>query len=148
MHLKLGSMLRSRFLSPPQSKKGFLGALFFFYAAVRIIFDFWQGVDFAVDNASSLVDYLATGPGNLLALVIGVFLIVWAVYSQRSKRESPEGASEAQPTREPRPESVALQPAPADADSLEATESASLNADFTPEELATDISITAHHSAS
>lgn len=101
MRARLRSMLALRRSSPPKSKKGFLRALFFFYAAVRIIFDFWQGTDFAIDNASSLADYVATGPGNLAALVIGVFLIVWATYSQRSKSESTGDKSEIQQIQQP-----------------------------------------------
>ncbi len=55
------------------------------------------------------MDYLATGPGNLAALVIGVLLIVWAVYSRQSQNESTGDSSEA------KPESAAPQSAPADA---------------------------------
>lgn len=77
-----------RLLSLPKSKKGFWGTLFFFYAGVRIIFDFWQGADFAMNNADSLAGYLATGPGNLIALVIGIFLIVWALFTQQSESKT------------------------------------------------------------
>ena len=37
--------------------------------------------------------YIATGPGNLAALAIGVLLIVWAIYSRHSRSESTKDAS-------------------------------------------------------
>lgn len=111
-------MLGSGFPSPPRSKKGFFGAVLFFYAAVRIIFDVWQGADFAMSNADTLMGNLATGPGNLVALVVGVFLIVWAILSQRSQSEPTDDVPKTQQVQQSTDaQNAASQPAPADTDS-------------------------------
>ncbi len=98
MLAKLSSLLRS--------KKGFVGALLFFYGAVRAILGLLQDATYAASNWGAIVNFLTSGLGNLAVIVVGILLLLWAMLTQQPETESvnvalsqPEGNQELEQLR-------------------------------------------------
>jgi len=68
----------------------------FFYGAVRGAFSLLQDVAYAADNGRAIVDFLASGLGNLLVVVGGLLLMLWAVFTQPREFPVGEGAEESE----------------------------------------------------
>ncbi len=66
-----------------KSKKGFVGVLFLFYGVIRGIISLLGDVAFVVDYIAPVTSFLASGAGNLVAVILGIFLILWALYGQQ-----------------------------------------------------------------
>jgi hypothetical protein len=89
------------------SKKGIVGVLVAAYAIYDIIhkaLDFLRDVAFAAKHAGPVVDFLsaaltflATGWGNLVAIVVGVILILWALRTPQPVSSSTPESSDATP---------------------------------------------------
>jgi hypothetical protein len=71
-----------------RSKKGLLGALLLFYGAVRGILGLLQDLTYAATNWGHVVGFLASGLGNVLVMIAGIVLLLWAVFTQQPETES------------------------------------------------------------
>jgi hypothetical protein len=75
MFARLASLLKTR--------KGIVGAFLLFYGAVRAAFDLLQDITYAASNWGTIVDFLASGTGTLIVVIVGILLILWAVFTQQ-----------------------------------------------------------------
>jgi hypothetical protein len=81
--------LSSRF----RSKSGLVGLVFFLAAAINTILAQLQNVDYIREHWGSIISSFQTGFGNVVFMLVGVVLILWAIFTQKPESQSDDDTS-------------------------------------------------------
>jgi hypothetical protein len=89
-----------------RSKKGFISALLLFYGVVHGAFDILQDATNAASNWGTIVGFLTSGLGNLLVVVAGILLLLWAVVTRPPETDPINAPDTATPSQSPNVEAL------------------------------------------
>lgn len=75
-----------------------MGLVIFLVGAVRTILALLQDFDYTREHLGAIAAFLDTGLGNAVVMVLGVVLVLWAIYRRRTESISPKVKPEPEST--------------------------------------------------